>query len=213
MPLRDHFSLVWWLNSQVEGAKVVDAIQGVGAPNGSAELDRDSIVGRQMRISRRIGLSLAAAALIATGFTGNAVAADAPVVSGQGAYCTANLDTGKVGCSDDANEAARLAGSIDALTIAIFYDATGTPAGGAKFTWTQSRECSPEYDPEWQWGNLADIGWNNRVSSVETFHRCDVKLFDGVEFSGATSTWIDRAENLATIGNGWNNRATSVKFS
>ncbi len=51
------------------------------------------------------------------------------------------------------------------------------------------------------------------MSSVETFHRCDVKFFDGFEFSGATSTWIDRSENLATIGTGWSNRASSVKFS
>ncbi len=34
-----------------------------------------------------------------------------------------------------------------------------------------------------------------------------------VNFGGASSTWIDAASNLGTIGTGWSNRASSVKFS
>lgn len=128
-----------------------------------------------------------------------------------GEHCVANLDTNVVRCSDDADEAARLADAADSLTIAIFYD--GINYTGATYTWKQTRECTPSYDPEWQWGDLRQIGWDNRVSSVHTYRRCDVKLYDGYNFSGASSTWIDNSANLGAVGGGWSNRASSVKFS
>ncbi|SDE01537.1 peptidase inhibitor family I36 protein [Actinokineospora iranica] len=126
-------------------------------------------------------------------------------------HCVANLDTQVVRCADTPAGAMRLAtgpGAL-ALTIAIFYDGTGYT--GATYTWVQSRACTPTYDSEWQWGNLGDLGWNNRVSSVHTYNQCDVKFYDGFEFTGAASTWIDNHSDLGVLG--WNNRAGSVKFS
>ncbi|HEY0640775.1 MAG TPA: hypothetical protein VGD67_24350 [Pseudonocardiaceae bacterium] len=154
-----------------------------------------------------LGVLAAGGSAVATA----APAPDRPAVVGHGQHCVANLDSGVVGCADRPGDAVRLAGSVDALTIARFYDGTGY--SGATFTWTQSRQCTPSYDAEWQWDNLADIGWNNRVSSVHTYNQCDVRLFDGTNFSGAASTWIDASSNLGAIGDGWNNRASSVKFS
>ncbi len=58
-----------------------------------------------------------------------------------------------------------------------------------------------------------DSFWNNRISSVRTYNHCDVKLYDGTNFSGASSTWIDASSNLAGVGTGWSNRASSIKFS
>ncbi|MEV6796997.1 hypothetical protein AB0M91_01450 [Micromonospora rifamycinica] len=129
-------------------------------------------------------------------------------------HCIGNLDTGRITCASDQQQARRLSGvSAAALTIAIFYDSTGYSTGAGTFTWTQSRDCTPGYDSEWQWDDLNSIGWGNRVSSVHTYNQCDVKFFNKVNFGGAASTWIDQSSNLANIGDGWNNRAGSVKFS
>lgn len=165
-----------------------------------------------MSFARKLCVMALAAGLSAAGLLGTASADEAAVtVLGSGDHCVANLDTRTVACSDDATTARVDAGAVDALTIAIFYDKVDFKPG--TFTWTQSRECTAGYDPEWQWGNLGDLGWNNRVSSVRTYHRCDVKLFDGVNFTGGASVWIDSSSNLGNIGGGWSNRAGSVKFS
>ncbi|MGW0432702.1 hypothetical protein ACWDV4_09170 [Micromonospora sp. NPDC003197] len=127
-------------------------------------------------------------------------------------HCVVNLDSRQVTCAHDQQSARQLSDiAPTALTIAIFYNGTGYT--GATHTWVQSRQCTAGYDAEWQWDNLGDIGWNNRVSSVRTYNRCDVKFYDGVDFKGASSVWIDGSSNLGTIGSGWNNRASSVKFS
>ncbi|GAB3142371.1 hypothetical protein GCM10027290_16720 [Micromonospora sonneratiae] len=127
-------------------------------------------------------------------------------------HCVVNLDSQKVACAADPQQARQLSDvGPTALTIAIFYAGTGYT--GATHTWVQSRRCTPGYDAEWQWDNLAEIGWNNRLSSVRTYNRCDVKLYDGFNFKGASSVWIDGSSNLGKIGSGWNNRASSVKFS
>jgi len=127
-------------------------------------------------------------------------------------HCISNLDTGRTTCASDPQTARQLSDvEPTALTIAIFYD--GTSYTGATHTWVQSRQCTSTYDEEWQWGDLGAIGWNNRVSSVRTYNLCDVKFYDGTNFSGAVSTWIDASANLAAVGTGWSNRASSVKFS
>lgn len=127
-------------------------------------------------------------------------------------HCVTNLDTRRTVCADDQQRARLLSDAgITTLTIAIFYDGTGYT--GATHTWVQSRQCTATYDAEWQWADLGDIGWDNRVSSVHTYNQCDVKFYGGINFTGASSTWIDQSSNLSLIGDGWNNRASSVKFS
>jgi hypothetical protein len=125
-------------------------------------------------------------------------------------HCVTNLDTKATACSSSMVDAKRQVAAAS-ITIAIFYDGTGY--SGATHTWVQAHACSSGYDEEWQWDDLSEIGWNNRVSSVHTYNQCDVKFFDGFNFSGAASTWIDQSSNLAAIGTGWSNRAGSVKFS
>ena len=149
--------------------------------------------------------SPAAAARVTTTTTARVTTAPAQ-------HCVIDLDSRQVTCARDQHLARQLGGiAPTALTIAIFYNGTGYT--GATHTWVQSRRCTPGYDTEWQWDDLGDIGWNNRVSSVRTYNRCDVKFYDGVDFKGASSVWIDGASNLGTIGTGWSNRASSVKFS
>ncbi|HEV7653037.1 MAG TPA: hypothetical protein VGP26_33190 [Actinophytocola sp.] len=125
-------------------------------------------------------------------------------------HCVTNLDTKVTRCATTPEAAKQDVGPA-ALTIAIFYDGTGY--SGTTYTWVQAHACTPSYDEEWQWDDLSGIGWNNRVSSVHTYNQCDVKFFDGFNFTGASSTWIDQSSNLGTMGTGWSNRAGSVKFS
>lgn len=139
----------------------------------------------------------------------------APAAAAEGGQsCVVNLDDTTVTCAATEAQAMRAAEVAADLVIARFYD--GTNYSGAVLTWVQSRACTSSYDSEWQWADLRSTSggnWNNRVSSIRTYNRCDVKLYDGINFTGAASTWIDTASNLAAIGSGWSNRAGSVKFS
>jgi hypothetical protein len=50
---------------------------------------------------------------------------------------------------------------------------------------------------------------SNAVSSVKTFNRCDIKLFDGNNKSGPATGWIDQSSNLGSF----NDRANSFAIS
>ncbi|RKR91215.1 peptidase inhibitor family I36 [Micromonospora pisi] len=137
------------------------------------------------------------------------------LATGSARDCVVDLDHATMTCA--ATEAqARHQGGVTpaALTIARVYD--GTNYSGASLAFVQSRACTPAYDSEWQWDNLGVTSggnWSNRISSVRTYNKCDVRFFDGVNFGGASSTWIDASANLGAVGSGWSNRASSVKFS
>lgn len=128
--------------------------------------------------------------------------------------CAVNLDTGARSCAGTEEQALRAVGARATIVIARTYDAANY--GGTPAVWVQSKACTSAYDAELQWADLRSTpggNWNNRISSVRTYHQCDVKLFDDVNFTGAQSVWIDASANLAAVGNGWSNRATSIKFS
>lgn len=157
-----------------------------------------------------------ASALGLTCATGLLAVAGAPAgAAGQARDCVVDLDNGTVTCAATEAQARRTGGiSPAAITIARVYD--GANHTGASHTFVQSRQCTPSYDSEWQWANLGSTSggnWSNRITSVRTYNRCDVKFYDGVNFGGAVSTWIDASANLAAVGTGWSNRASSVKFS
>jgi hypothetical protein len=129
-------------------------------------------------------------------------------------HCVVNLDTRAVACGSSDADALRSVAPAATVKIAVFYD--GANYTGNTLTWVQDKACSAGYDNEYQFADLRTTNggnWSNRLTSVHTYNKCDVKLYDAVNFGGASSTWIDQAANLATIGNGWSNRASSVKFS
>ncbi|WP_428966802.1 peptidase inhibitor family I36 protein [Micromonospora fluostatini] len=157
-------------------------------------------------------MSTAGAAIGALGLVG-ALAGPA-AAAGPLDNCVVNLDTGAFTCAATEQQALRTVGAQADLVIARVYD--GANYSGAVLAWTQARACTPSYDAEWQWGDLrstAGGNWNKRITSVRTYNQCDVKLFGGLNFTGASSTWIDASANLAAIGDGWSNRASSIKFS
>jgi|tagenome__1003787_1003787.scaffolds.fasta_scaffold20521043_1 hypothetical protein len=152
-------------------------------------------------------IALTAGPAAAAGTTSRAVVQTAQ-------HCVANLDTAAVACGTSDADALRAVAPAATVKIAVFYD--GANYTGNTLTWVQDKACSAGYDNEYQFADLRTTNggnWSNRVTSVHTYNKCDVKLYDAVDFGGSSSTWIDQAANLATIGNGWSNRASSVKFS
>jgi hypothetical protein len=135
-------------------------------------------------------------------------------------HCVVNLSTGETTCA--ATQAGALAADaaaaedvgIMSVTLITLYDRTNyDPAGGTRsFVADGSYTCSAAYSPvEFSVDYLDAANWNNRASSVHTYRSCDIKLWDTVTLSGASSTWIDNLANLDTIG--WSNRAGSYQIS
>lgn len=68
---------------------------------------------------------------------------------------------------------------------------------------------SPNSDNEGRF-NLG-AAHRNAINSVKTYNGCDVKLFNGTNFSGSSTPFIDQAANLNVYG--FNNSADSVRIS
>ncbi|MGI5186679.1 hypothetical protein ACQEVI_00850 [Promicromonospora sp. CA-289599] len=78
------------------------------------------------------------------------------------------------------------------------------------------------YNPRYSVGCTSGTGDNegrftisaanrNKINSVKTYHGCDVKLYNGTNFTGSSTPFIDQAANLNVYG--FNNSAESVKIS
>ncbi|MFC3492375.1 hypothetical protein [Glycomyces rhizosphaerae] len=135
-------------------------------------------------------------------------------------HCVVNLSTDEITCAATqskafaADAAAAEEVGIQSVTLITLYDRTNyDPAGGTRsFVADGSYTCSAAYSPvEFSVDYLDAANWNNRASSVHTYRSCDIKLWDTVTLSGASSTWIDNLANLDTIG--WANRAGSYQIS
>jgi hypothetical protein len=107
-------------------------------------------------------------------------------------------------------------GSGDYL-IAIFYDRVGYDAGGDILLVWAPRPCTTTTsDLDYYLRDLPinGSGWNDKISSFKTFNHCDVALYEHIDFRGArfpTTGWGDYSANLGWYG--WDNRASSIKFS
>jgi hypothetical protein len=56
-----------------------------------------------------------------------------------------------------------------------------------------------------------DGTWNNKTSSFKGYNNCWLKLYDNMNFGGASTGFLDDQANLVSIG--WNDRANSIIFS
>ncbi|MGH3662070.1 MAG: hypothetical protein ACRDT8_11870 [Micromonosporaceae bacterium] len=143
-----------------------------------------------------------------------AVAAASPQQAAQGQECVAYAGAAEMRCAapDQMSTQAACDAVPGYIMGARFFDAIDY--GGNTLTLCVPRQCSASYDNEGALFNWPDLfEWNNRANSVKTFNSCDVKLFGLENFNGESSTWIDARANLASVGTGWNNRASSVKLS
>ena len=154
-----------------------------------------------------------AASLALIGIPATAGATTAPArASAAAEACVANVDTQQLVCADNDASALRIMNAKTAtsdIIIARIFD--GYNQTGPSFYFVKSGPCTPAYDSEAQWGNLGQLGWNNRTSSLLTYNHCDVKLYQYYGFGRPGTGWIDRSDDLSNIR--WNDQASSIKFS
>lgn len=130
--------------------------------------------------------------------------------------CATALGSNVVHCAATIEQARADAGVSARLLGARLFDLKHRDFSGAYLEVYVEDGCTPSYDDEGPSHRIADLGvyaFNNRISSLSTFNQCDVKLFGLINFGGASSTWIDVYDDLSNLGDGWNNRAGSVKLS
>lgn len=168
---------------------------------------------------KRTLITVTLSLLAALGFV--ALAPAASQAANGADHCVVNLVTEETTCaaSPEAALAADRAASAEVgvqadVTLIRLYDYTNYVVTGGTRTFVAGDDytCTAAYSPvEFSVDYLDAAGWNNRASSVHTYRSCDIKLWDTVTLSGASSTWIDNLANLGTIG--WNNRAGSYQIS
>lgn len=176
-----------------------------------------------MSIRFRLVSMLAAAAIPlllnpsqAIGAQGSAPTA---AVSGAG-YCAVDLNAGRSACAAtpaEARERAAVGTQRSSVTLARFYENVNFgPPGGAYLSIYGNPCTSRTSDIEYTIKDLTkryvrDTTWNDRISSLQTFNRCDAKLFEHTGGGGKSTSFIDERTNL--VGIGWNDRASSIRLS
>jgi Peptidase inhibitor family I36 len=89
-------------------------------------------------------------------------------------------------------------------TYVLSIDWANTNFTGASLTWEQSSRCG-----SFQASSMPS-GWNDVVSSVETFSGCANTLYENVNFGGSTFS-IGRNSSAASLGS-FNDQTSSEKW-
>jgi hypothetical protein len=159
-------------------------------------------------ISRRsAAVGVASLAAIGALFAAAVPASAAPAAAQS---CAVNLQTHATACGASESQAKQLAAVPAASVLAVrLYD--GYNYTGTSWDYYVPKACTAGYEGEY---GLADLGpASNKASSVHTYNHCDVHLHDPLNYGNPHSVWIDQAPDLRTIGDGWNNRASSIGIS
>jgi hypothetical protein len=143
-----------------------------------------------------------------------------------GPYCSTDLSTGQSACFK--SEAARKQHlSASALVPLVYlYNWYNFQTGGGSVILAGDQACSADTSKaEYYDGNLGDNRWDNglplndSITSVQTANQCDIKFFEGTNFTGASTPYIDKCSFLGGGGTGdcpagnWNDRASSYYIS
>ncbi|WP_130865023.1 peptidase inhibitor family I36 protein [Acidipropionibacterium timonense] len=97
--------------------------------------------------------------------------------------------------------------STGSVVRARFWEHSGFK--GAVFTVHGSRACTPQTsDRETVSSYLGSVGWNDVITSIKDYNRCDVKLFADLNYGGDSTGWVDYTEKGSYVGALWNDRAS-----
>jgi hypothetical protein len=176
-----------------------------------------------------VGLTVAVAAFVA----GSVAAAGPAAASSERAVqtedeevtldfdgCSTNVSTGETTCipaGQRVTERALCDGPGDGGDTLALLVSTDRNNSGLRGYICVPQRCTTSYDnegPRYK-GNFNALFTDN-ISWVNTFHRCDVKLFNNDNQQGEASVWIDGhpdGVNLSAIERGLNNRANSYRLS
>lgn len=173
---------------------------------------------------KTIGVAVGALALLAVAPATVTTAATAATTDegDTDQVCVVAIETDEVSCGESRAEAQAALDTRSATWTDILSVYDGRNFSGTEVLFrTTGGACSATYDREIEYPDLRrletpdgdPLNINNWISSVRTYNRCDVKLYDDLGFEGAASTWIDESSNLSNVGSGWLNRASSLTIS
>lgn len=161
---------------------------------------RSMLRGLVVPVCAVVGLAVVGAPSVAT-----------PVATEQ--HCVANIETGVAKCYSTKAEADRFGTGerLPLLSLVAFYD--GFNKTGDSYTFQGSHECTASTsEPEYSHPDMSRFGWNDRVSSVVTAHKCDVWFSSDIGYEGECGNrWIDSQMDLRL--DSCNNRASSYDVS
>ena len=139
-----------------------------------------------------------------------------------GGSCAVSADTGRSVCAASIATATReiraIEGTAAAYTLAEFYENINYGGGVLRIV---GSSCTATYsDKEYTIADLTTrfirtgVTWNDRISSLRTYHSCDARLYQDTHGGGSQTGWIDSNSDLRsyTTGN-WNDRASSIRLS
>lgn len=128
-------------------------------------------------------------------------------------HCVANIETGVAKCYSTKADADRFGTGerLPLLSLVAFYD--GFNKTGSSYTVQGPRECTTSTsDYDYSHPDMNRFGWNDRVSSVVTAHKCDIWFSSDVNYEGECGNrWIDAQMDLRA--DSCNNRASSYDLS
>ncbi|MGW0560124.1 hypothetical protein ACWDZ4_05710 [Streptomyces sp. NPDC003016] len=144
-----------------------------------------------------------------------------------GPYCSTSLSTGRSACFESEAALKQHVSASAELDLVYLYNWYNFQTGGGYKILTGSHACSADTNTvEYYDGNLGDNAWypnglnmNDTITSVKTASRCDIKFFEGTNFTGASTTYINQCSFLGGGGTGdcpagnWNDRASSYTIS
>ncbi|WP_340682739.1 hypothetical protein LCL61_29290 [Amycolatopsis coloradensis] len=128
-------------------------------------------------------------------------------------YCALNVETDAMSCfSTESGLQTAMSADVMRVRLGTWFDRVNMDPRGGYLIFFASRVCShANNDVDHSDSDLRDSDWNNRVSSLITAAGCDFRLYDGIDFTGHRTPWIDSSANLGVYG--MNNKASSYKIS
>ncbi|MGR4880490.1 hypothetical protein ACIPUC_13770 [Streptomyces sp. LARHCF249] len=177
------------------------------------------------------GAAFTLALSAASSASASASAAPHPVPDAVGQYCAIDLSAQKKACFTSEQDLTTHSSTLALLPLVAVYNWINYNQAGGYSIWYGDHACTatttdvdyalPDLTGETYDHNGPGISENNTYSSVSTYvaQSCDIKLFDGTNYSGSSSPWIDRCTHLGGSGTGdcpttnWYDRAGSYQLS
>lgn len=93
--------------------------------------------------------------------------------------------------------------------LAVMYDAHGFDEGdGVWRVFANGSGCDAAADMDWEIGWVGS-SWNDRISSFQGHSRCQVRLFEDINFGGSSTP---KSSAMSFVGGAMNDEASSIRF-
>lgn len=121
-------------------------------------------------------------------------------------YCVTDLGTDATRCYATDADASRAAGKNLILKV---WGKPNKEGKSHRFT-TPGANCNLVVNDLRYVNDRAGRNWNNRISSLKTYHRCKASLYGRAFVEGQHTGWLRNVDRLGRLPTGWNNAATSI---